>query len=92
MPLHSDVNLTSCHSGSDRVQSEVQWEGGKICRFTDEKATAFNLLVSRCWRDSGVKTVLEQTVRRRRVKDSKSVEVERVCKSTWSGFFTFSFL
>lgn len=45
MPLHRDVNLTSCHSGSDQVQSEAQWEGGKIFRFTDEKATAFNLLV-----------------------------------------------
>lgn len=56
MSLHRDVNLTSCHSGSDRVQSEVQWEGGKIFRFTDEKATAFNLLVNRYWRDAGGKT------------------------------------
>lgn len=58
MSLHMDVNLTSCHSGSDRVQSEVQREGGreggKIFRFTDEKA--FNLLVNRRWRDAGVKT------------------------------------
>lgn len=58
--IHWDVSPTSCQSRSDWVQT-VQWEGGKICRFTVERATAFKLLVNRCWQNGGVKKVLEQT-------------------------------